>query len=314
MHRVTIGLPVYNGARYIEECLASIQSQTFRDFRLVISDNASTDGTAEVCRRFASKDERIAYVRQPTNIGAARNYDFTFHQSSGEFFKWHAHDDFLSSTYLERCVAALDAAPAAVAAHTATRLIDADSRPLVYDPNRKAWFDSNGTKWVSRIDDPKKLLDSDPVERFRWIVNTYAQDFEIFGVFRRSSLAQSALHLPFWGSDKTLLAELTLHGPFAHVPEELFHRRCHGEQASSLSPREKVKWLDPRMRYLPFATEIMALSAYMRAIRKAPIGTRDRIRCYAIVGRRLFHGRKWNPNELGLVSSPNSSAHAHTRG
>src|SRR6266536_1939108 len=86
--RVSIGLPVFNGERFVAEAIDSILAQTFEDFELIISDNASTDGTEEICRCYAEKDERIRFVRNRENYGAAFNFNQTFHLSSGGYFKW----------------------------------------------------------------------------------------------------------------------------------------------------------------------------------------------------------------------------------
>lgn len=106
--RVSIGMPVYNGARYVPEALDSLLGQTFADFELVISDNASTDGTEEVCRAYAARDPRIRYVRQPGNIGAVANFRYVLEQARGEFFMWAAHDDQWDSSFLSASTAILD--------------------------------------------------------------------------------------------------------------------------------------------------------------------------------------------------------------
>jgi len=97
---VSIGMPVYNGARYIREALDSLLGQTFTDFELIISDNASTDNTEAICREYAAKDERIRYIRQPHNLGASANFKFVLDEALGEYFMWAAHDDKWSSNYL----------------------------------------------------------------------------------------------------------------------------------------------------------------------------------------------------------------------
>jgi glycosyltransferase involved in cell wall biosynthesis len=104
---VTIGMPVYNGAKYIREALDSLLLQTFIDFELVISDNASTDGTAEICRKYAKMDERIRYVLHSENLGPIANFQFVLSEAQGEYFMWAAHDDRWASTFLERTVAVL---------------------------------------------------------------------------------------------------------------------------------------------------------------------------------------------------------------
>ncbi|NHA16049.1 glycosyltransferase [Thioalkalivibrio sp. XN279] len=99
--KVSIGLPVFNGERYLHEALDSLLGQTFGDFELIISDNASTDATAEIVRGYERSDPRIRYFRQETNIGIGRNFLFVLHQSRGEMFMWASHDDVWDSTWLE---------------------------------------------------------------------------------------------------------------------------------------------------------------------------------------------------------------------
>src|SRR5512147_185345 len=111
---VSIGLPVYNGENFLEAAVRSVLSQSLDDLQLVISDNASTDRTAEICRDYAAADPRVVYLRNETNLGAAPNYNRTFHESTGRYFKWLAHDDQMGPQYLERTVGALEARPEAV--------------------------------------------------------------------------------------------------------------------------------------------------------------------------------------------------------
>jgi glycosyltransferase involved in cell wall biosynthesis len=86
--RVSVGLPVRNGANYLREALDSLLSQTLADFELVIGDNASTDGTEAICREFAARDDRVRYVRHDTDIGAPRNFNFVFPESQAPYFRW----------------------------------------------------------------------------------------------------------------------------------------------------------------------------------------------------------------------------------
>src|SRR5688572_28337892 len=94
---VSIGLPVYNGERFLSEALDSLLGQTLADFELIVSDNASTDRTAEICLAYAARDARVRYVRQQTNIGAIRNWNFVARQARGQYFKWASANDFCDS-------------------------------------------------------------------------------------------------------------------------------------------------------------------------------------------------------------------------
>ncbi|WNC85999.1 glycosyltransferase family 2 protein [Thermosynechococcus sp. QKsg1] len=100
MPKVSIGMPVYNGAKFIREALDSLLAQTFTDFELIISDNASTDETEAICREYAAKDKRIRYVRQAQNLGAMANFKYVLDEARGEYFMWAAHDDLWESDYL----------------------------------------------------------------------------------------------------------------------------------------------------------------------------------------------------------------------
>ncbi|MGH2603742.1 MAG: glycosyltransferase family 2 protein, partial [Dehalococcoidia bacterium] len=122
--RLSVGLPVYNGEQYLSEALDALLGQSYEDFELIISDNASTDGTEDVCRRYLAQDQRIRYVRQPRNIGAAPNHNFVFRQARGELFKWASHDDLYARDLLRRCVEALDEHPHMVLAHAWHAIID----------------------------------------------------------------------------------------------------------------------------------------------------------------------------------------------
>ena len=102
--KVSIGIAVFNGENFLESALRSILAQTFEDFELIISDNASTDRTADICEQYASQDGRVLYLRQPANLGAQPNYNLLVGQARGRYFKWAAHDDMLAPTFLERCV------------------------------------------------------------------------------------------------------------------------------------------------------------------------------------------------------------------
>lgn len=129
--KVSIGLPIYNGARCLVEALDTILAQTFEDWALIISDNASTDETARICRAYEARDARIRYVRNARNVGANRNHNMAFRLASGRYFKWAAADDAWGPSFLARCVQALDTNPSAVLAYPQPDFINADGKPVV---------------------------------------------------------------------------------------------------------------------------------------------------------------------------------------
>ena len=211
--RVTIGLPIYNGQNYLAETMDSLLAQTFRDFELVISDNASTDGTEAICRDYAARDPRVRYHRNEVNVGASANYNRTFELGRGQYFKWAAHDDLLAPTFLERCVAALDRDPAVVLAYTQAKAIDDKGQVVKVYPG-KHHFNA-----------------PTPRERFYEFVLDPHPVVAVFGVMRRDALARTRLIGAYTGSDRPLLSELSLLGKFYEVPEQLFFYRFHEAQS-----------------------------------------------------------------------------------
>ena len=129
---VTVGMPVYNGARYLEAAIRSFQRQTHGDFVLVISDNCSTDETPTICTRLAEEDPRIHYVRQGTNLGAARNFEYLIRSADSPYFTWAAHDDTRPPEFLEEALRLLQTDPDAIGCAIGVNLVDESGRFLRY--------------------------------------------------------------------------------------------------------------------------------------------------------------------------------------
>src|SRR5262249_36899823 len=146
--RVSIGMPVYHGEPFLKEALDSILAQTYSDFELIISDNASTDRTQEICTAYAAKDKRIQYSRNDKNLGAAKNYNRVFELSSGEYFKWAAHDDICAPDFLVRCITVLDQDPSVVLCYPREIGIDEQGKFL---GNRPYKLDTSLTKPSERF-------------------------------------------------------------------------------------------------------------------------------------------------------------------
>ena len=209
--RLSIGLPVYNGEKYLAEALEALLGQSYEDFELIISDNASTDGTAGICRRYEKQDSRIRYVRQPRNIGLVPNHNFVVGLARGELFKWAAHDDLYARDLLKRCVDALDENPQAVFAHSWSAIIDSSATP---------------TKLVKY---PEATASPRAPERFRSMLSD-GKSRLYYGIVRTDVLRRTPLHDSYHYADRTLVTEIALHGPFCQVPDWLYFRRDHPGQ------------------------------------------------------------------------------------
>lgn len=228
---MSLGLPVYNGARYVGEAIESVLGQDFGDFELIVSDNGSTDGTQAVCEGYARSDPRIRYLRSDENRGAAWNFNRVFHEARAPYFKWCAHDDVLARDYLSECITRLENDPSVVLSHCVTADIDE-------------------TGAVRHGYPPDPLADaSDPLERWADVLANYAKCFDVFGIIRTDVLRETGLVGPYSGSDVVLLAELALLGRYARVPRTLFYRREHDQRSMRAFPiaRDRAAWFDPAM-------------------------------------------------------------------
>jgi glycosyltransferase involved in cell wall biosynthesis len=265
--RLSIGLPVYNGENYLAESLDALLGQTYEDFELIISDNASTDGTGDICRRYGKQDPRIRYYRQPSNIGLAPNHNFVVEQSTGELFKWASNDDLYARDLLERCVAALDEYPKVVLAHSWTAMID-----------------GSGTV-TKALEYPLATASPRAPDRFRSLLFDSGGDDD-GAVVRIDVLRQTAMKESYHHSDRTIITELALHGPFYQVPDWLYFRRDHPERAERACPtvRSRCANMDPH-RADPWRHPAARLYAeyiwgYISAIRHAPLPAAERRECY----------------------------------
>jgi glycosyltransferase involved in cell wall biosynthesis len=214
MPRVSIAVPTYNCEKYISQSLESLLAQTYGNFELIISDNASTDRTGDICREFAARDSRIRYARRTENIGGPGNFRHVFTQCSGEYHKWSTGDDYWDPTYLEKCVAVLDSRPDVVLCYTKTRLVNADNKP------------------IEDYEDNLDLQDERPASRFNTLLDRIGLCNAHLGVIRREALLKTRLIGKELGSDIHFLAELSLYGKFRLLPEHLFFRRYHQHSSS----------------------------------------------------------------------------------
>jgi len=229
MAYVSIGMPVRNGERFIRQTLDSIVAQTFDDFELVISDNASTDGTQAICGDYAKKDRRIRYVRNAANIGASHNYNRLFALSTGRYFRWAPSDDLFAPTSIERCVAVLQEHEDVVLCYPKTTLIDESGH--VIEP----------------YEDNLDLRSPNVGDRFRSAVWNIRKVNVIYGLMRSDVLRRTRLIGNYPGADVDLLIELTLYGRFFEIPEALFFRRMHADAYSSIQTLQgKQSFFDPK--------------------------------------------------------------------
>ena len=262
--RLGIGLPVYNGATYLAEAIEALLGQTYEDFELIISDNASTDATEDICRQYAAEDPRIRYIRQPRNIGGLLNHNVVFEYCRSELFKWAADDDLYGRELVERCVAALDEHPDVVLAHSWTAVIN------------------SGGEVVQAIEYPLATSSVAAPVRFRSMLFDDGGDDD-YGVIRTEVLRRIPPYDSYHRSDRTLMAELALHGRFYQVPAWLYFRRHHEAslEGTARTIRQKSTAWDPRRANHSTARLLGEyMLGYVRAIAQAPLPVSEKAACY----------------------------------
>lgn len=280
-NRVGIGMPVYNGERYLEQTLRATLAQTYADFHLIIADNASTDRTAEICRDFAATDSRIVYIRNSVNLGAARNYARCFEPSNSEYFRWANADDLPEPTLVEKCVNVLDRHPGTVMAYGKTKVIDAQGNLMQY------------------YDDNLHLRQDRAADRFIACLERIGLNNVMYGLMRRAPLARTALLRNYIAADINLVVELTLYGKFYEIPEYLFSRRMHPHASSwdrANAERQRDFW-DPSKRRLVMSTW-RSICEYNKAVLRAPIQPRQKYALLRYLMRRTYRARNAMMREL----------------
>jgi glycosyltransferase involved in cell wall biosynthesis len=292
--RLTIGLPVYNGERYLAASLDALLGQTYEDFELILSDNASSDGTADICRQYEKLDPRVRYFRQPHNIGSSPSHNFVVDQARGELFKWASDDDLYARDLLGRCIGALDEHPDVVLAHSWTAMVDASGSVTAAVEYTLA---------TSSMRAP---------ERFRSLLFDLGGD-DIYGVIRTDVLRRVVPQGSYHHADRTIVAQLGLQGPFWQVPAWLYFRRDHPQRAEWACPtmRSRCANMDPRradrLRHPAVRLYGEYVWAYVAAIRDSSLSAADRRACYRSLtewaASRVHLGRSRIPDSA-LRSAP----------
>ncbi len=279
---VTIGLPVFNSERYIRNSLDSLLRQTYSDFVLVISDNASTDATPSICDEYVRRDRRVRYCRNATNIGNPGNFNRVFQLTETPYLKWSTADDWWEPTFLERAVEILERNPDVVLCYPQAETVDME----------------HGERSVYH--DVLHLVQEDPVERFIALLDRIGLAHQHLGLIRTHALRQTHLLGSFVGSDINLLAELSLYGKFYELPELLFHRRFHktsGSWKRGDTKHEAAYYLaagaNPRQ-----LRHVKSHLAFVRAVLSAPLSLGARMRALGYLARRGYWERSLLLSEL----------------
>jgi glycosyltransferase involved in cell wall biosynthesis len=293
--KISIGLPVYNGEVYLKSAIQALLDQSFTDFELIISDNASSDTTESICREFAARDNRIRYYRNQENIGGAPNHNRVFELSTAKFFKWAAHDDLYPKEMLQRSFEVIEKAPPTVC--------------LVY--SQFEMIDESGNS-LGIGSDPIEKKDPRPHVRLARLLMKVGYHTATYGLFRSETLRKSGLLRSFPYSDRVYLAELAMLGELWEIHEPLLFLRNHKGRSTkaNASSAEMRKWYDPVA-----AKKLFALPLHervdleiVRSTFRLPLRNGDKIKCLLVAlgvpcWRRIL---KWSfplRRKIGLAPS-----------
>jgi glycosyltransferase involved in cell wall biosynthesis len=273
---VSIGLPVYNGEKYICESIKSVLAQTFTDFELIISDNGSTDKTEEICRNFEAQDSRIRYYRNEQNIGMGPNHNRTVELSTGKYFKWFHSDDLIAPEYLEKCVEVLEKFPSIILCYPKEVEINEEGETI----GRESY-----------------LVDfkcSQPHQRFKLYIELWQKYGHIYGnpilgLIRSDKLKMTPLLRSRPWTELAFVGELLLLGEFYEVPEELFFYRHHPQSSRAIKKNSgwnaHAQLWSPKNRQKIQRPELGLLFQLLNSIHNAPLSQYQKLFCYLQMGK-----------------------------
>lgn len=201
---VSVGMPVFNEARFLRKTLEALVKQEYPNLELIISDNASTDATPEICREFTEKYDWIRYHRFEVNKGPAQNFYTVLASAAGKYFMWAAGHDLWSSNYLSACVNILESHPRAIIAHGCSNWIDDQGKPF---GREYGWVDTRGMNVIAR-----------------YFTIFWGNMHPILGVIRTEALQSSPI-INTVGADLIILSHLILLGDFVHAADTIWSRR-----------------------------------------------------------------------------------------
>jgi glycosyltransferase involved in cell wall biosynthesis len=264
---VSIGIPVYNGENYLEQALQSLLAQTYTDFEIIITDNASTDRSREICQKYVALDPRVRYYQNETNLGCTGNFNIVFKYARGKYFKWAPHDDLYEPTFLEKCVEPLERDPGIVLSYARTSIID-----------------ENG-KFVRNHDVKLRIDVPEPHIRFHDLLVDYLV-YEIYGIIRTDAIKRTPLFGGFGHEDGVLLAHLGLMGRFHEVPAHLFLNREHSQKSWNFYKdyRAYTVWLVPSKAGKILLPRWRMGYEYVKAIGSVKLGWKESLLCYLQMG------------------------------
>lgn len=275
MVRVSVGMPVYNGGRWLPQAIESLLTQTYRNFELIISDNASTDDTEVICRGYEARDTRIKYYRNARNFGASDNYNAVVSRASGEYFKWASCNDVCKPSLIAHCVEVLDRQRDVVLCYPKTVLF-------------------NDVGLMECYEDNMHLMQDEPLARFERLLASMLLNNAMNGLIRTKVLRQTSLIKIYLASDVNMMAELALRGKFFELPEYLYYRRMDENAATSMKGSEQLlEHYYPKRDHRMLLQHWKRIAGHFGAVHRAPLSMSQKCKCYHHLLRRFGWARTY---------------------
>ncbi len=235
---VSIGLPVFNGERFMAPSLDALLCQTHKNCEIIISDNSSTDSTSLICKQYAKRDSRIKYIRQKQNMGVVWNFNFVLNKAKNDFFIWNSADDIKEPEFLKKTLTALLSNKNAVGCMSKLKyynLPEKNSQDKINSRFRKIW------KKAKTILIKREIRDiSGSYEKKTRLFLRKTKAEMIYGVFRTKELQQCIVAESFIGHDRAIILSILKHGDLVVVDEVLMKCFEAGLSKTAISHHAKI--------------------------------------------------------------------------
>jgi glycosyltransferase involved in cell wall biosynthesis len=284
---VTVAIPAYNSAKYLAQSIESLLAQTYGNFVMVICDNASTDTTPDICKRYAQADARVRYFRNPVNIGMTGNFNRGFELTQTKYIKWSTADDYWAPDMLADAVAVMEAD---------------DSIALCYP--KAVIVNAEGVE-QDKFDDQLHLMQDDPAERFLGVVKNIRLVNHHLGLLRTDAVRRTRLFGKHVGADHGFVAAMSLYGKFYNVPKYQFYRRFHMDSSSwkrGDEAHEARRFYAANVGKIPFTTWRFHW-AYIDEVLRSPIAAGRKLKLLGYLARQMNWDRSALLRDIGHYSA-----------
>jgi len=233
MSKLSIGLPIYNGERFLRLKINSILNQTYTDFELMISDNCSNDQTQKICEEFSKKDDRIKYYRHEKNFGAIKNFEYVLEKSNSEFFMWTAIDDILLPEFIEKNIQILEKNSQYVASISKINSYQPDDEIIQISKNDLEY--SEFIKKIRNYVRPRSIfsIEGDFQSKTRMYLKKSSCQV-IYSIFKSDVIKKSMIDESFLGHDWAIFLNVLKYGNLAVIDEVLMYEYERGISGKGL--------------------------------------------------------------------------------